>query len=313
MNGILLVDKPTGFTSADVVRSVKHAARVKVGHLGTLDPFASGLLPLCLGEATKIAQFLNTAGKTYEGTIQLGQATDTGDCTGTVTGTAAFQTPDPATLSSVAQRFVGTSEQVPPMYSALKRDGVPLYQLARRGIEVERASRPIHIDALHLESAADGQLGFNVSCSKGTYVRVLAEDIGKSLGTVAHLKTLRRTRFGSFDLSRAVDLKHWDPTSCDLVSVRQALAHLPSVAVDDAGVTATLRGQGWWLAKTLAGVQHPEVLLVDAADNVVAVVEQRNGRWQFGRVLVVPQSLHGSTPMVGTDSKQTGKTEDGWD
>lgn len=306
MNGILLVDKPAGVTSADVVRSVKRLVRVKVGHLGTLDPFASGLLPLCLGEGTKIAQFLNTAGKSYEGIIQLGQATDTGDCTGASTDTASVPALDAPLLAAVARRFIGTSEQVPPMYSALKRDGVPLYQLARQGIEVERASRSIQIDELSLELLPEDQIGFGVSCSKGTYVRVLAEDIGRALGTVAHLKSLRRTRFGSFALAQALNLKDWNPSDRDLLTMRQALAHLPTLSLDHAGVTATLRGQGWWLAKTMAGVEYPEVLLVDACDNVVAVVERRDGRWQFARVLISPQSLHGSAPMVGPHSKQDG-------
>lgn len=312
MNGILIVDKPAGVTSADVVRVVKRSAKVKVGHLGTLDPFASGLLPLCLGEATKIAQFLNAVGKTYEGTIQLGQATDTGDCTGTVTATAEVPTFDAQTLNAVAQGFLGTSQQVPPMYSALKRNGVPLYKLARQGIEVERDSRTIHIEALRLEPGESGQLRFEVSVSKGTYVRVLAEDIGRALGTIAHLKSLRRTRFGSFELSHAVD-PTWEPGAPGLLSIREALGHLPCVIVDADGATAARRGQGWWLTKAMAGRDDPEVVLVDAMGDVVAVVEKRGSRWEFARVLVPPQTLQGGAPMVGVHTKQTGKTEDGWD
>lgn len=313
MNGILIVDKPTGMTSADVVRSIKRRVRVKVGHLGTLDPFASGLLPLCLGEATKIAQFLNAAGKTYEGTIQLGQATDTGDRTGTVTATAEVPLIDQPTLAAVAARFLGTTQQVPPMYSALKRDGVPLYKLARQGIEVERASRTIQIDAICLTPAESDCIRFQVCCSKGTYVRVLAEDIGRALGTVAHLEQLRRTRFGSFDERQAVDLEQWHPNAAGLLSIREALRHLPFLPVDAAGATAARRGQGWWLAKAMEGVEHSQVVLIDDAGDVVAVVERQGPRWHFARVLSREQSLHGNAPMVGTDTKQTGKTEDGWD
>jgi tRNA pseudouridine55 synthase len=305
MNGILIVDKPAGVTSAEVVRSVKRSARVKVGHLGTLDPFASGLLPLCLGEATKIAQFLNAVGKTYEGTIQLGQATDTGDCTGTITSTAVIPTFDPTTLAAVAQQFLGTSEQVPPMYSALKRDGVPLYKLARQGIEVERASRTIHIEDLHLEPAEDGQLRFAVSVSKGTYVRVLAEDIARAMGTVAHVKSLRRTRFGSFTLSHAVG-PGWEPGAPGLLSIREALGHLPCIAVDADGATAARRGQGWWLAKAMANREGPEVVLIDPEGDVVAVVEKQGNHWQFARVLVPAQTLQGGAPMVGPHTKQDG-------
>lgn len=288
MTGILLVDKPTGVTSADVVRAVKRRVGGKVGHLGTLDPFASGLLPLCLGEATKIAQFLNAADKSYEGTIQLGQATDTGDPTGTVTDTASVPAVDQRTLDSVATGFLGATQQVPPMYSALKRDGVPLYKLARQGLEVARESRTIRIDAFALVAAGDGLLDFRVSCSKGTYVRVLAEDVGRRLDTVAHLCRLRRTRFGHFDVAQAVDVREWSPGGTGLLSVREALSHLPSVVVDDAGATAARRGQGWWLARAMAGVEHPEVVLVHTSGEVVAVVEGHGGRWQFARVLSGP-------------------------
>lgn len=304
MNGILIVDKPTGVTSADVVRTIKRRVQVKVGHLGTLDPFASGLLPLCLGEATKIAQFLNAAGKSYAGIIQLGQATDTGDCTGTMTAAGPIPSLDSGTLRSVEAQFIGTSEQVPPMYSALKRDGVPLYKLARQGIEVPRASRTIHIDALTLAVAESGQLRFEVSCSKGTYVRVLAADIGRALGTVAHLHTLRRTRFGGFDLSQAIDPAGWEPAaSPHLLSMRAALAHLPCVELDPAAVTSVQRGQGWELSRILASADGPEALLVDRGGDAIAIVERRNGRWRFARVLRPTQTLHGSAPMVGTESK----------
>ena len=202
MNGLLLIDKPAGLTSAEVVRRVKRRVRVKVGHLGTLDPFATGLLPLCLGEATKIAQFLNTADKRYEGVIQLGWATDTGDCTGRQTASAAVSDRAAADLDAVARRFTGEILQKPPMYSAIKRDGVPLYRFARQGLEVERTPRPVRIAHLGLESVGSGRLRFVLACSKGTYVRVLAEEIGAALGTAAHLDALRRTSFGSFDITR---------------------------------------------------------------------------------------------------------------
>jgi tRNA pseudouridine55 synthase len=303
MNGILIVDKPTGVTSADVVRSIKRRVGVKVGHLGTLDPFASGLLPLCLGEATKIAQFLNTASKSYEGIIQLGAATDTGDCTGTVTRTVPLVPLEPATLQEVAQRFVGPSWQVPPMYSALKRDGVPLYKLARKGIEVEREAREIAIESLHLVPIEDGQLRFAVACSKGTYVRVLAEDIGRALGTVAHLQTLRRTRFGSFDLSQAVNPASWHPAGSTPVSIRSALAHLPCVELDGAAEAAVRRGQGWVLSGVVRQVQGPIAVLVSKTGGVAAIVERRDGRWYFARVLQPGQTLQGTARMVGTHSK----------
>ena len=287
MNGILVVDKPQGITSAEVVRRVKRAARVKVGHLGTLDPFASGVLPLCLGEGTKIAQFLSRDDKTYEGTIRLGEATDTGDCTGRITRTASV----PARLGSdelrsIEQRFTGPYEQVPPMYSALKRSGVPLYKLARQGIEVERASREVHIAALHLARQDDTHLRFEVSCSKGTYVRVLAEDIGVALGSVAHVRTLRRTRFGAFTLAQAIALDAWDPTreGC-VIPISQALPHLSAIQIDAAAAVAVRRGQSWELPRLVAGVDRDEALLVDADGEAVAVIVRAAGRWHFARVL----------------------------
>jgi tRNA pseudouridine55 synthase len=210
MNGLVLIDKPEGLTSAEVVRRVKRRLGGKVGHLGTLDPFATGLLPLCLGEATKIAQFLNTADKRYAGVIQLGAATDTGDRTGQTVDRAPVPDLAHIDLAALAGRFTGERLQTPPMYSALKRDGVPLYRLARRGMTVERTPRPVRIDRLTLDPVGTDRLAFDVACSKGTYVRVLAEDIGAALGTPAHLAALRRTAFGAFRIDRAVPLARYE-------------------------------------------------------------------------------------------------------
>jgi tRNA pseudouridine55 synthase len=306
MNGILLIDKPAGLTSADVVRRVKHDLRGKVGHLGTLDPFATGLLPLCLGEATKIAQFLNTADKRYEGIIQLGTATDTGDCTGQPVRETGVPDLAGIDLAAVASRFVGASLQTPPMYSALKRDGVPLYRLARQGLEVERAARPVRIDHLVLARETPGRLRFSLACSKGTYVRVLAEDIGSAFDTAAHLAALRRTGFGGFDISAAVSLPAWDPAQpAGLVSVRQALAHLPAVSLDDKGAEAARQGKAWVLDTIAVGGGDAAVLL--APDDEVVAVVQRSGRtWAYGRVLSGQKrsvALHRSGAVLVTTVK----------
>jgi tRNA pseudouridine55 synthase len=285
MNGILLIDKPTGLTSAEVVRRVKRGSRVKVGHLGTLDPFATGLLPLCLGEATKIAQFLNTADKRYEGVIRLGSATDTGDRTGRPIRTAAVPDLAAADLDGLARRFSGELLQTPPMYSALKRDGVPLYRLARQGVEVERTARPVRIDRLELRLEGRGQLRFTVACSKGTYVRVLAEDIGAALGSAAHLEALRRTAFGSFAIGDALALDAWDAEPArGLVTLRQALAHLPAVPIDRAAAAAVRQGQAWPLAHLPAALDR-DAMLLDPAGEVVAVAVRRGRAWAYGRVL----------------------------
>jgi tRNA pseudouridine55 synthase len=286
VNGILLIDKPEGMTSAEVVRRVKGRGRTKVGHLGTLDPFASGLLPLCLGEATKIAQFLNAADKRYEGIIRLGWATDTGDRTGRPVREAPACDPDRARLAAVAARFTGELLQTPPMYSALKRDGVPLYRLARRGVEVERQPRPIRIDVLALEPAGEGRLRFAVACSKGTYVRVLAEDIGDALGSAAHLDTLRRTGFGPFSVAAATALADWDPAHpTGLLSIRDALAHLPAVTVASNTASAARQGKAWVLTQVPPPDGDQEALLVDPAGEVAAVLVRAGAGWAYGRVL----------------------------
>jgi tRNA pseudouridine55 synthase len=312
-DGILIIDKPAGLTSHDVVHRLRRAVQSRqIGHAGTLDPMATGVLVVCLGQATRVSEYLLGHDKAYRATIRLGVETNTYDADGEIVAAREVNVNRAAVERALAQ-FVGELQQVPPMYSAIKRQGTPLYKLARQGIEVERASRTIQIDAICLTPAESDCIRFQVFCSKGTYVRVLAEDIGRALGTVAHLEQLRRTRFGSFDERQAVDLEQWHPNAAGLLSIREALRHLPFLPVDAAGATAARRGQGWWLAKAMEGVDHSEVVLIDDAGDVVAVVERQGPRWHFARVLSREQSLHGNAPMVGTDTKQTGKTEDGWD
>jgi len=294
VNGLLLVDKPVGTTSAGVIRALKpRLGRAKVGHLGTLDPFASGLLPLCIGEATKVARWLLLEDKSYTGTIRLGTATDTLDRTGTPVRTAAVPAFDQAALDHVAERFLGRRTQVPPMFSALKRDGVPLYRLARRGIEVERAPREIEIRRLALVLRAPDAVDFAVDCSKGTYVRVLAADLGEALGTVAHLAFLRRTRVGAFAVEQATppDVLLAAPPSAPLplVSVRAALAGYASFTVPSDDVLARLRhGQQEPLARLPPPRRAGETaLLLDAHGDVAAVVESGGERpeWHVARLL----------------------------
>jgi tRNA pseudouridine55 synthase len=293
VTGILLIDKPEGMTSAGVIRALKpHLGRAKVGHLGTLDPFASGLLPLCLGEATKIARYLLVERKAYTGTIRLGSATDTLDRTGARVSTAAVPPLGQETVDSVARRFVGRQSQVPPMYSALKRDGVPLYELARRGIEVERRARDIEILGLELCVRAPDALDFAVACTKGTYVRVLAADIGQALGTVAHLERLRRTEVGSFRVEQAT---RPDAVAAgarlEVIPVRQALAEYAAFAAPPAEALARLRrGQQEPLARLPAPSRTGETALVlDDKGDVAAVIEAAGARpaWRLVRLLAV--------------------------
>ena len=206
VDGVLLLDKPLGLTSNDALQKARRLfSAAKGGHTGTLDPLATGLLPLCFGEATKFSADLLDADKTYEAVLKLGVTTDSGDAEGAVTGTVAVDVAESAILS-VLPRFIGNIQQIPPMHSALKRNGRPLYELARQGIEVERAPRAVTIHAIDCLVFAGDMLTLRVACSKGTYIRVLAADIGQALGCGAHLAALRRTAVGDLDLAGAVTL-----------------------------------------------------------------------------------------------------------
>ena len=191
--GIILLDKPQGLTSNGALQRVRRAYGAEsAGHVGTLDPMATGMLPLCLDEATKVIAEIESGGKCYEFTVQIGARTDTGDAEGQVVEQQPIPAFDAVALDSALTAFRGTIQQVPPMYSALKRDGRPLYELARKGIEVERAARTIEIRRLELVAARNDALDLVCECAKGTYIRVLGEDIARTLGTVGHLTRLRR-------------------------------------------------------------------------------------------------------------------------
>lgn len=206
MTGVLLLDKPLGITSNHALQAVKRLYRAeKAGHAGTLDPLASGLLPVLLGDATKFSGYLLDAPKVYEAEICLGVTTSTADAEGEVLERRPV-TVTRNEFATVLGRFVGVQAQVPPMYSALKREGTPLYVLARRGESVERAPRTIEIFGLDLLAFDAPRAAIRVRCSKGTYVRTLAEDIGAALGCGAHLSALRRTATGAFGIAQAVSL-----------------------------------------------------------------------------------------------------------
>ncbi len=207
LDGVLLLDKPVGPSSSAVLQAVKRLLEAeKAGHAGTLDPLASGLLPLLFGEATKFAQFGLDAIKEYRAQVRLGVSSDTGDAEGKVLERRPVNV-DQAALEQALERFRGQIEQVPPMYSALKHDGQPLYALARAGKSVERAARSVTVYELELLDRAEDLLLLRIRCSKGTYVRQLAVDLGLALGTVAHLEALRRTAVGGYRLDQAVTLE----------------------------------------------------------------------------------------------------------
>ncbi len=240
MQGIILIDKPAGITSSEVVRRIK--ARVKpsrVGHLGTLDPFATGVLPILVGEATKLAPLLEGGDKEYEGLIRLGQETDTLDRDGKVVKELPVPPIDEDRLREIEARFTGSIEQVPPVFSALKRGGVRLYELARRGEEVEPPPpRRVEIKRISLALTAPDAITFSALCSPGTYARALARDIGAALGTAGCLFELKRVRNGSFELkdTSALDdvLSAFDNCSeVRILSLRDALGAMPEVIVGE--------------------------------------------------------------------------------
>ncbi|MBB5216832.1 tRNA pseudouridine(55) synthase TruB [Parapusillimonas granuli] len=210
LDGVLLLDKPEGLSSNHALQRAKRALDArKAGHTGTLDPFATGLLVCCLGKATKISGQMLDADKGYVATIRFGEETDSGDLTGNLVSSApeGFDGVDRAELERVLLNFKGEIQQVPPMYSALKRDGKPLYEYARQGLELDRPPRTVTIHHIELLSCDRFEAVIAVQCSKGTYIRTLAQDIGRQLGCGAHLKALRRTRVGPFGLDAAVGLE----------------------------------------------------------------------------------------------------------
>jgi tRNA pseudouridine55 synthase len=246
VHGILLLDKPQGLSSNAAVQKVRHAfGRIKAGHTGSLDPLATGMLPVCLGEATKVAGFLLDGDKCYEFTARFGARTTTGDLEGPVVETAPVPHDLAGASREVIPAFTGAVSQVPPMYSALKRDGEPLYRLARQGIEVERAPRTVHIRELALLGVDGNDAHFRVWCSKGTYVRTLAEDMARAMGSCAHLSMLRRTAVLPFDGHRLVTLAEVEanPQSLPLLPPDAALLHLPAAALPEEMARRYCQGQ----------------------------------------------------------------------
>ncbi len=208
ISGIANVDKPAGMTSHDVVAAVRRASgQRRVGHAGTLDPMATGVLIVCLGEATRVVEYLMAGRKVYEAWVHLGVETDTYDAAGAVVATGAAEQITRAEIEETLSQFVGVIEQVPPMYSAIKSGGQPLYKLARRGIEVEREGRQVEIHEIRVRDWAPPLLHLDITCSKGTYIRSLAHDLGQALGCGGHLARLVRTASGRFTLAEATPLE----------------------------------------------------------------------------------------------------------
>ena len=236
-SGILLIDKPADITSFEVVRRARRALRVrKVGHLGTLDPFATGLLPLCCGEATKLVPFLMPEAKTYLAQVKLGEETDTQDFTGEVVA-RADSLPPPEAIYLQAAGFVGEIEQVPPMYSARHHQGQRLYKLARRGEVVARPPRKVRVFSLKVQEVALPSVTIRVACAAGTYIRTLAADLGRALGCGAHLTGLRRLAVGPFKVEEAITLEAMTQMTREelagrLIPLKDCLPGMKAVAVE---------------------------------------------------------------------------------
>ena len=251
VDGIVLLDKPEGLSSNAALQRVRRAFSArKAGHTGSLDPLASGLLPICLGQATKTSGLLLDADKTYRFRVALGTSTTTGDREGAIVESAPVPALDEAELCRRVAPLVGDSMQVPPMYSALKHEGKRLYRLARQGVEVERQPRPVRIHRLELLDTGPGWLDFEVACSKGTYVRSLAEDIARTCGSVGHVALLRRTTLGPFTGARMHTLEEieraaecGDALVSMLLPADEALYGFPAVQLDAAGQAWVLQGR----------------------------------------------------------------------
>lgn len=253
ISGVILLDKPLGFSSNQALQKIKYLLQAeKAGHTGSLDPLASGLLPLCFGEATKFSHYLLDADKSYRALVQLGATTTTGDAEGEVLVSRPVDVTE-TQIKKVLNDFVGDIKQTPPMYSALKHQGKALYEYARDGVDIERAARDVSIYQIDFHGFENHQLDLTVACSKGTYIRTLAEDIGAALGCGAHLAGLRRLTAGHFKLEDAITLEAFEAMTLEqrdacLLSPDATIATLPMVTIDADSEFYLLRGQSVWKA-----------------------------------------------------------------
>lgn len=286
MHGVLVVDKPQGLTSFDVVREVRRALGVKkAGHTGTLDPMATGVLPVCVGDATKIAQFITEATKAYDATVRLGVTTDTLDADGKVLAERPVPAISREVLEAALERFRGTFAQTPPMYSAVKVGGRRLYELARNGEEVERAAREVTVYELVLRDFSATEVKLSVRSSKGFFVRSLAADLGEALGCGAHLTALRRTQSGPFTLAQSIPLAEVQAKGpaleARLVSMADALVDVPALPVTAAEAERVRHGGVVEVPASLTGLHR----VVGPGDELLALADAERGRLKYRRVL----------------------------
>lgn len=279
MNGFFLIDKQEGWTSRDVVTKISHIFHIKkVGHSGTLDPFATGLLVVSIGTATKANICLDGLDKEYVATLKLGSRTLSGDKTNDIIEEKPIKLPTKEMILEVFKELIGPQKQVPPMVSAVRYKGQKLFHLALQGIEVDRPARDINIYELELLDYKDDEITFRAKVSKGTYIRVLGEEIAKRLDNLGHLTSLRRTKVGSFDIKDAIDIK--DVSKDKLINMYDALSFMPIVVLDDE-----------WANKASHGVYLPKkfsesrgiILVADKNHMIIAIYKYENGQFKCQR------------------------------
>lgn len=280
MNGIIIIDKPLGRTSHDMVYEVRRLTGIKkVGHTGTLDPMATGVLPVCVGSATKIADMLTLSDKRYIAEMVLGMTTDTQDADGEVLTECAV-TCSETEIRDAVNSFVGKIEQIPPMYSAIKQNGKKLYELARAGIEVERKSRAVTINSIDILKIDGERVTIDVSCSKGTYIRTLCEDIGIKLGVGAYMNTLRRTKTGPFTLENSYklnylyELKERDRLSEALISADKMFEDYPKIILNEKQTRSITNG----IRMSYNGIEGQSYRLYDENKQFLCISKCEDGR-----------------------------------
>lgn len=278
--GIIIIDKPAGITSAGVVARVKRILKVKkAGHCGTLDPFATGVVIICVNRATKLAGFFLKDGKKYEATLELGKETDTQDPEGKVVSTCEVNDFSMETIRDAFKRFEGDIEQSPPAFSALKHEGTPLYKLARKGKPVQKPPRPVRISRLSILDVDLPEIRFEVECSAGTYVRTLAADIGTALGCGAYLKELRRTGSSGFSIKEALTISELEETASagkireKMIPMGGALRHMPVRIADSALEKKIMHGQRVAWDEIKPRTDEGFLQVVDSENNLLAVME----------------------------------------
>jgi len=278
VNGILILDKPAEISSAKALNQVKRSLRVKkAGHTGTLDPFATGVLTVCLNEATKLIPFLNEEYKEYEAILKLGERTDTQDLTGSVTDSVSEFSTSLEEIKKAAEKYLGNTEQLPPDYSAVKIEGQRLYKYARKNIKVNKPKRKIHVEKIEILDYYKPFVRLFVRCSKGTYIRALADDIGEDLGVFAHLVELRRVKSGVFCIENSCNLSDLQAGNYKIINMSEAISYVKSLNINKDNTYNIRRGislrKGEIDSSELTNISRDEVIKVLYENNLICIAK----------------------------------------